>query len=175
MWWESTAITVDHVMVTSGVSSTILTDGSAPPEPVFMLTLGAPALVIDDIPSELQLEVGESSSFVPAEITMNPSAEDGRSLAMVPHKEASLPSFDQCDASISSAEAFTHLATSSTTTGALPDFGANALLRSYIDGDLTSLEDKDERNKLKAAIESLARSSFFLDPRLASMITYLFG
>ncbi|KAI5334363.1 hypothetical protein L3X38_024496 [Prunus dulcis] len=56
MWWESTAITVDHVMVTNGVSSTIPKDGSAPPQLVFMLTSGAPALVIDDIPSELQLE-----------------------------------------------------------------------------------------------------------------------
>ncbi|XP_034213290.1 uncharacterized protein LOC117625830 [Prunus dulcis] len=38
-----------------------------------------------------------------------------------------------------------------------------------------SLEDKDERNKLKAAIETLARSGFFPDPRSVAMITYLFG
>ncbi|BBH08356.1 hypothetical protein Prudu_020519 [Prunus dulcis] len=108
-----------------------------------------------------------------AEITMNPSAEDGRSLAML---SGDIFDFlDQWDASISSAEAFTCLATSSTTTGALPDYGAEALLRSYKDGDLISLEDKDERNKLKAAIETLASFGFFPDPRSAAMITYLFG
>ncbi|CAL9029561.1 unnamed protein product, partial [Prunus brigantina] len=79
---ESTAITVDHAIVTNGANSTIPIDG-------------APTLVVDAIPSELQLEIGESSSFVPAEITMNPSAENGRSLAMVPHEDAPLPSPDQ--------------------------------------------------------------------------------
>ncbi|CAL9011569.1 unnamed protein product [Prunus brigantina] len=183
---ESTAITVDHAIVTNGVPSTIPTDGSAPPEPVLMLTSGAPTLVVDAIPSELQLEIGESSSFVPVEITMNPSAEEGGNLAMVPHEEAPLPSLDkpsgdifdfldQWDASISSAEASTRLATSSTSTGALPDSGAEALLRSYRDGDLMSLEDKNERTKLKVAIESLASYGFFPDPRSAAMITHLFS
>ncbi|CAL2257732.1 unnamed protein product [Prunus armeniaca] len=183
---ESTAITVDHAMVTSGAPSTIPTVGSAPPEPVLMLTSRAPTLVVDAIPSELQLEIGESSSFVPAEITMDPSAEDGGNLAMVPYEEAHLPSpdqpsgdifdfLDQWDASISSAEASTRLATSSTSIGALPDSGVEAILQSYKDGDLMSLEDKDERSKLKAAIENLASSSFFPDPRSAAMITHLFG
>ncbi|CAL8112728.1 unnamed protein product [Prunus armeniaca] len=183
---ESTVIMVNHAIVTSGAPSTIPTDGSAPHEPVLMLTSGAPALVVNATPSKLQLEIGESSSFVPVEITMTPSAEDGRSLAMVLHEEALLPSpnqpsgdifdfLDQWDAFISSVEAFTRLATSSTTTGTLPDSGAEALLRSYRDGDLMSLEDKDERNKLKTAIESLASYGFFPDPRSAAMITYLFG
>ncbi|XP_021831635.1 uncharacterized protein LOC110771610 [Prunus avium] len=162
------------------------TDGSAPPEPIFMLTSVAPALVVEIIPSEFQLEVGESSSFTPAEITMNPSVVDSGSLAMVPHEEAPQSSpdqpsgdifdfLDQWDASISSAEASTCLATSSTTIGALPNLGAEALLRSYRDRDLMSLEDKDERDKLKTAIETLANSGFFLDPCSAAMITYLFG
>ncbi|CAL2228530.1 unnamed protein product [Prunus armeniaca] len=163
---ESTAITVDYAIVTSGTSSTIPTNGNAPPEPVLMLTSGAPALVLDAIPSEFQLEIGESSSFVPAEITMNPSVEDGRSLTMVPREEAPLPSPDQ---------ASTRLATSSTRPGALPDSGAEALLRSYKDGDLMSLEDKNERTKLKAAIETLASSGFFPNPPSAAMITYLFS
>ncbi|CAL2270796.1 unnamed protein product [Prunus armeniaca] len=183
---ESTAITVDHAIVTNGEPSTIPTDGSAPLEPILMLTSGAPTLVVDAIPSELQLEIGESSSFVPAEITMDPSAEDGGNLATVPHEETPLPSpdqpsgdifdfLDQWDASISSAEASTRLATSSTSTGALPDSRAEAILRSYRDGYLMSLEDKDERSKLKAAIETLASSGFFPDPRSAAMITHLFG
>ncbi|CAL9024735.1 unnamed protein product [Prunus brigantina] len=183
---ESTAITVDHAIVTNDVPSTIPTDGSAPPEPVLMLTSGTSTLVVDAILSELQLEIGQSSSFVPAEITMDPSTEDGRNLVVVPHEKALLPSpdqpssdifdfLDQWDASISSAEASTRLATSSTSTGALPDSGAEAILRSYRDGDLMSLEDKDERSKLKAAIETLASSGFFPDPRSAAMITHLFG
>ncbi|CAL2270263.1 unnamed protein product [Prunus armeniaca] len=150
---ESTAITVGHAIVANGVPPTIPTDESAPPEPVLMSTLGAPTLVVDAIPSELQLEIGESSSFVPAEITMDPSAEDGGNLATVPHEEAPLPSpdqpsgdifdfLDQWDASISSAEASTRLATSSTSTGALPDSGAEAILRSYRDGDLMSWRTK---------------------------------
>ncbi|CAL9012198.1 unnamed protein product [Prunus brigantina] len=183
---ESTAITIDHAIITNGAPFTIPTDGSAPPKPVLMLTSGAPTLVVDAIPSELQLEIGESSSFVPAEITMNPSTENGRRLAMVPHEKALLSSpdqassdifdfLDQWDASIFSTEASTHLATSSTSTGALPDSEAEALLRSYRDGDLISLEDKNERTKLKAAIETLASSGFFPDPRSAAMITYLFS
>ncbi|CAL2259745.1 unnamed protein product [Prunus armeniaca] len=168
-------ITVDHAIVISGAPSTIPTNGSAPPEPVLMLTLGAPTLVDDVIPSELQLEIGESSSFVPAESTMNPSVEDERSLAMVPHEEAPLPSPDQWDASISLFKASTRLATFSTITGALPDSGAEALLRSYRDGDLMSMEDKDERNKLKATIEIVASFGFFSNPRSSAMITYLFG
>ncbi|CAL8162707.1 unnamed protein product [Prunus armeniaca] len=72
-------------------------------------------------------------------------------------------------------EASTCLATSSTTTEALPDYGTEAILRSYRDGDLMPLEDKNERNKLKAAIETLASSGFFPYPRSAAMITYLFG
>lgn len=79
---------------------------------------------------------------------------------------------NQWDASISSAKASTHLATSSTMAEAILDSGVEALLWSYKDGDLMSLEDKD---KLKAAIETLANSGFFPDPRLATMITYLFG
>lgn len=38
-----------------------------------------------------------------------------------------------------------------------------------------TLEDKDERGKLKAAIETLGSSGFFLDPHLLTIITYLFG
>ncbi|KAI5320355.1 hypothetical protein L3X38_040063 [Prunus dulcis] len=124
-------------------------------------------LTKEDFPHVSNSQIGESSSFVPAEITMNPSAED--------LSDDIFDFLDQWDASISSAEAFTCLATSSTTTGALPDYGAEALLRSYKDGDLISLEDKDERNKLKAAIETLASFGFFPDPRSAAMITYLFG
>ncbi|CAL8993665.1 unnamed protein product [Prunus brigantina] len=41
--------------------------------------------------------------------------------------------------------------------------------------DLVSLEDKDERDKLKAAIDTLASSGFFPDPRSAAMISYLFS
>ncbi|KAL6272094.1 hypothetical protein ACE6H2_022786 [Prunus campanulata] len=162
------------------------TDGSAPPEPIFMLNSVTPALVVDATPSGLQLEVGESSSFTPAEITINPSAVDSGSLAKVPHEEAPQSSLDQpsgdvfdfldqWDASISSAEASTRLATFSTMTGALPNSGAEALLRSYRDRDLMSLENKDERDKLKTALETLANSGFFLDPCSATMITYLFG
>ncbi|KAL6289205.1 hypothetical protein ACE6H2_006715 [Prunus campanulata] len=183
---ESTAITVDHEIVSIGAPSFLPTDGSVPSEPILRLTSEAPALVADAIPSELHLEVGESSPFIPAETTMSPSMEDGRSLAMVPHEGAPLPFpdqpsgdifdfLDQWDASISSAEASTRLATSSTTTGDLPDSGAEALLRSYRDRDLVSLEDKDERAKLKASIESLASSGFFPDSCSAAMITYLFG
>ncbi|KAL6280517.1 hypothetical protein ACE6H2_017400 [Prunus campanulata] len=183
---ESTTIPVDSTIVTSSAPSTTPTDGSAPLEPILMLTSEAPALVVDIIPPELPLEVGESSTLIPAETITSPPAEDGRSLAMVPHEDAPLPFpdqpsgnifnfLDQWDASISSAEASTRLATSSTTTGALPDYGAEALLRSYRDSDLVSLEDKDERAKLKGAIETLASSGFFPDPRSAAMITYLFG
>ncbi|CAL8168299.1 unnamed protein product [Prunus armeniaca] len=169
---ESTAITVDHAIITSGAPPTIPTDRNAPPEPVLMLTSGAPALVVNATPSELQLEIGESSCFVPTKSTMNPSTDDGRSLAMVPHEEAFLPSLDQCDifdfldqwdASISSVEASTRLATSSTMTGALPDSGAEAILQSYKDGDLMSLENKDERNKLKATIETFG--GFWIFPQ----------
>ncbi|XP_021803320.1 uncharacterized protein LOC110747453 [Prunus avium] len=89
------------------------TEESAPPEPILMLTSVASALVVDAIPSELQLEVGESSSFTPAEITINPSAVDSGSLALVLHEEAPQSSpnqpsgdifgfLDQWDASISS-------------------------------------------------------------------------
>ncbi|KAI5335105.1 hypothetical protein L3X38_025238 [Prunus dulcis] len=54
---------------------------------------------------------------------------------------------DKLDASISSAEASTRLVTSSTTTGARTNSRAKALLRSYRDRDLMSLEDKDERSR----------------------------
>ncbi|CAL8174312.1 unnamed protein product [Prunus armeniaca] len=111
---ESTAITIEHAIVTSNAPSTIPTDGSATLEPILILTLGAPALVVDTIMLEHQLE-----------IIVNPSAADGRGLAMVPLEGALLPLLDQpfghifdflnqWDASISLVEASTHIATSST-------------------------------------------------------------
>ncbi|CAL8117566.1 unnamed protein product [Prunus armeniaca] len=86
---------------------------------------------------------------------MNTSTEDGKGLAMLPHDGAPLPFLDQplgdifnfldqWDASISWAKASTHLATSSTMAEAILDSGVEALLWSYKDGDLMSLEDKDK-------------------------------
>lgn len=54
---ESTAITVDHVIVTSSTPSTIPTDGSATLELILVLTSRALALVVDTILPEHQLEV----------------------------------------------------------------------------------------------------------------------
>ncbi|CAL9000350.1 unnamed protein product [Prunus brigantina] len=86
---ESTAITIDHAIVTSNTPSTIPTDGSATLELILMLTSRALALVVFTILPEHQLELEESSFLVPSKIIMNPLAKDGSSLAMVPHEGAS--------------------------------------------------------------------------------------
>ncbi|KAL6284485.1 hypothetical protein ACE6H2_015414 [Prunus campanulata] len=82
---------------------------------------------------------------------------------------------DQWDASATSAEASTRSATSSTMARVLPDPATEALLRSYRDRDCISLPDKDERNKVKAAIEALISSGFFPDQTMIRTIMHLFG
>ncbi|KAI5312655.1 PREDICTED: PRUPE_4G245100 [Prunus dulcis] len=113
----SIAITIDQAIVTSNAPSTIPTNRSATLEPILISTLGTPALVVDTIMPEHQLE-----------IIVNPSTKDGRGIAMVPHDGAPLPFPDQpfddffdflnqWDASISSIKASTRIVTSSTTAG----------------------------------------------------------
>ncbi|VVA27185.1 PREDICTED: PRUPE_3G140800 [Prunus dulcis] len=58
--FQSTAIMVDHAIVTSGVPSATPIDGSATLEPVIMLTSGALALVVDAILPEHPLEVSSN-------------------------------------------------------------------------------------------------------------------
>ncbi|KAI5324061.1 hypothetical protein L3X38_033134 [Prunus dulcis] len=82
---------------------------------------------------------------------------------------------DHWDASATTAEASTRHATSSTVAVMLPDPAAEALLQSYRDRDCISLADQDERDKVKAAIESLVNSSFFPDQTTIRMIMHLFG
>ncbi|KAI5335104.1 hypothetical protein L3X38_025237 [Prunus dulcis] len=58
--FQSTAIMVDHAIVTSSVPSATPIDGSATLEPVIMLTSGALALVVDAILPEYPLEVSSN-------------------------------------------------------------------------------------------------------------------